>query len=52
MKPPVKALIMRNEMLAVFDADGQQVPEFQGLAFVELPRLLAAHPGVVIEDLR
>lgn len=45
---PVRAHHYPNGMLMVFDADGEQVPEFQGEALTMLPALKAAHPDVEV----
>lgn len=46
---PVKAYVFGNGMLMVFDAAGQQVPDWQGEASEKLEALKKAFPGVRVE---
>jgi hypothetical protein len=46
--PPVKAYIFGNGMLMVFDANGKQVSEYQGIADECLPKLKADYPNVSV----
>lgn len=45
---PVRAHHYPNGMLMVFDAQGEQVEEFQGEALTMLPKLKAAFPDVEV----
>lgn len=44
MSEPIRAYCFPNGMMAVFDANGEQVPDYQGKTVDELPRLRADHP--------
>jgi hypothetical protein len=41
---PHHAYHFQNGMLMVFDKDGQEVPEYQGHAVDEIPRLIEDYP--------
>jgi hypothetical protein len=46
-----KAIQFTNGMLMVFDDNGQQVPEYQGIATEMIPKLKKDHPCVSIENM-
>lgn len=46
---PVRAIKWQNGMLMVFDSNGKQVEEYQGIANEVLPRLKADFPEIEVE---
>lgn len=46
-----KAYLFANGMVMAFDADGKQVPEYQGHGRVMIPKLRRDFPGLIIEGM-
>lgn len=49
MATPVKFVLWTNGMIMAFDANGEQVPEWQGRGTTIIARIRKEFPGVVIE---
>jgi hypothetical protein len=49
MKRPVKFVLWTNGMIMAIDADGNQVPEWQGEGRKLIPRIRREFPDLVIE---
>ena len=50
VEEPRTAYAFTNGMLVVFDARGNQVPEYQGKTAEHLPRLRADWPDVIVHE--
>lgn len=48
---PKRAILWTNGMLMVFDQDGKQMPDYQGIGKEKLPKLRADFPECPIEGM-